>query len=552
MNLLEKCKYIYYSQYTSENLLSKMKDKLSLNISNISHEMLCIFYDGLNKEPSCYFNKDVYEKTYNELEKLYYKYNNICLNEQIMEHFFIGYNTYKQITDIINDLSQLNDNPEIKNRLYRIPTYVSIVEGCLTNLYRVITLILDQTTEKNFAANKKLKPLCEILTNNSFELLVKDIDVNIRNAINHGGVIFKESGNIIEFLYTEKNQQVSNSLKAYELDDLINKVYDIASSVLLGICSFINNHIDIITINKSESSFISFSLLGLELSIPSIRIRSISELPNNKQLNIDIYIKKSNKSFIVQIVNILAMMVYERYSNYEKYMIFFSNERMQTGWMGFTNENINNVITQKKTFEDVFKEILHNKECIIFDQSDEEVDLHEIKYYRFPNYSEKEFKVNNIRDVSVENRKRLKADLYIYDIESKELILKVINKAIEWMKKVRNVASPKFLIKHGDMEADSLYINVYKEDRRKNKELFPNNKNFVCFVDYNIDGETSLENGGLPNWIWKQLNHEKIGKIQIAWREAKYKVLRNYYKVGRNDLCPCGSGKKYKKCCINK
>ncbi len=23
-------------------------------------------------------------------------------------------------------------------------------------------------------------------------------------------------------------------------------------------------------------------------------------------------------------------------------------------------------------------------------------------------------------------------------------------------------------------------------------------------------------------------------------------------KVGRNDPCPCGSGKKYKKCCINK
>ena len=23
-------------------------------------------------------------------------------------------------------------------------------------------------------------------------------------------------------------------------------------------------------------------------------------------------------------------------------------------------------------------------------------------------------------------------------------------------------------------------------------------------------------------------------------------------KIGRNDLCPCGSGKKYKKCCIDK
>jgi uncharacterized protein YecA (UPF0149 family) len=26
-------------------------------------------------------------------------------------------------------------------------------------------------------------------------------------------------------------------------------------------------------------------------------------------------------------------------------------------------------------------------------------------------------------------------------------------------------------------------------------------------------------------------------------------VQRNLPKVGRNDPCPCGSGKKYKKCC---
>ncbi|MBK3517601.1 SEC-C domain-containing protein [Carboxylicivirga sp. N1Y132] len=26
----------------------------------------------------------------------------------------------------------------------------------------------------------------------------------------------------------------------------------------------------------------------------------------------------------------------------------------------------------------------------------------------------------------------------------------------------------------------------------------------------------------------------------------------NDVKTGRNDPCPCGSGKKYKKCCLNK
>jgi preprotein translocase subunit SecA len=33
-------------------------------------------------------------------------------------------------------------------------------------------------------------------------------------------------------------------------------------------------------------------------------------------------------------------------------------------------------------------------------------------------------------------------------------------------------------------------------------------------------------------------------------RISEVKSTKN--KVGRNDLCPCGSGKKYKKCCMNK
>ena len=30
------------------------------------------------------------------------------------------------------------------------------------------------------------------------------------------------------------------------------------------------------------------------------------------------------------------------------------------------------------------------------------------------------------------------------------------------------------------------------------------------------------------------------------------RVLESKIKIGRNDKCPCGSGKKYKKCCIGK
>jgi len=50
----------------------------------------------------------------------------------------------------------------------------------------------------------------------------------------------------------------------------------------------------------------------------------------------------------------------------------------------------------------------------------------------------------------------------------------------------------------------------------------------------------------LPQWEGIFVK-EKRKEIQVKWRESKTIVNEN--KVGRNDPCPCGSGKKYKKCC---
>jgi len=50
---------------------------------------------------------------------------------------------------------------------------------------------------------------------------------------------------------------------------------------------------------------------------------------------------------------------------------------------------------------------------------------------------------------------------------------------------------------------------------------------------------------GLAEWdgILTPARRKEIAK---EWRESKQAVSS---KVGRNDPCPCGSGKKYKKCC---
>lgn len=50
----------------------------------------------------------------------------------------------------------------------------------------------------------------------------------------------------------------------------------------------------------------------------------------------------------------------------------------------------------------------------------------------------------------------------------------------------------------------------------------------------------------LPGWEGI-LSAEKRKELEKAYKKSKTVVKEN--KVGRNDACPCGSGKKYKKCC---
>ena len=39
---------------------------------------------------------------------------------------------------------------------------------------------------------------------------------------------------------------------------------------------------------------------------------------------------------------------------------------------------------------------------------------------------------------------------------------------------------------------------------------------------------------------------------EVQKKEVKVERVTKRNKIGRNQKCPCGSGKKYKKCCINK
>lgn len=60
-------------------------------------------------------------------------------------------------------------------------------------------------------------------------------------------------------------------------------------------------------------------------------------------------------------------------------------------------------------------------------------------------------------------------------------------------------------------------------------------------------------NGAISDARYNPIHCSGIPEIDYVFDDVGNDTyIRTYPKVGRNDSCPCGSGKKFKKCCIGK
>ena len=97
-----------------------------------------------------------------------------------------------------------------------------------------------------------------------------------------------------------------------------------------------------------------------------------------------------------------------------------------------------------------------------------------------------------------------------------------------------------------------------REGYRMFEEMLENIEDRVTDIIFKV----RLEAGARAQSIWNvsQTAHDEVGQFAMAEQqraaaqapqgERKVKQIRlEHPKVGRNDPCPCGSGKKYKKCC---
>ena len=113
------------------------------------------------------------------------------------------------------------------------------------------------------------------------------------------------------------------------------------------------------------------------------------------------------------------------------------------------------------------------------------------------------------------------------------------------------------ICKFTDSAIDEMFLDIEESRKSKDKKMLydiitsiPNEKD-----DNNITREFMRLHDEFINSrkIWHYHGYSFDEMIEIRNKEvSKNENITEYNKTGRNTLCPCGSGKKYKKCCLNK
>lgn len=99
------------------------------------------------------------------------------------------------------------------------------------------------------------------------------------------------------------------------------------------------------------------------------------------------------------------------------------------------------------------------------------------------------------------------------------------------------------------------FIDGINTSLKEGKQVDIENITDETVVDLDVDKEKLYFNmhAAKADWLynldeWDEiLSKEKREEIEKEYKKSKIYINEN--KVGRNDPCPCGSGKKYKKCC---
>ena len=460
------------------------------------------------------WNRRVFSEVFDACNNLA-KYEGVQLTSTALRSYFTAIQAFEQTLPAVDvSYTKFFDKPSMV-RVYMLPTYVSLLEGCMSNCMRVIASLLGLANGKNYESQKNLSSLKQVCESNDIDLLTAHINVDLRNAIDHGGVWIDDTGSTITYRYNRGEAKNKEEMGLSDLLWLIDgAVQDIAACILSIGCVIGDETIPVAGLLDQD---VRDLVTAFEAGNSLCRCTHADRLPNNSQINLTYSIASPSWEY--------ALFEAERVLR----ELFPKAEDVKTIWLSFSHTNLapNFVRASRGDFESfgrgesesIVAGAVRRGDCLWVGSSTGDEFLAQPGYTLFPSFESVDYCIYDVEDVSAKDRKRLKAKVFVANSDDDHVVRGAIRESIDWVAKLATQADPRMNIKHGEMKADCVYLYLYCQDDPSSMNMASNNTNFICMVEYCPKRRFRLsETNGFTKYLYS--NKEEVGFVRIYWRDG--------------------------------
>lgn len=495
------------------------------SVPSIYHPIL---YKYLKNNQIKHWNNDVFVFSKNKIEELESHLGKEVMSATLLRNFHLLVYAYESMLDIEERIMLMNrfkGSEELKAKIFSINIYNDLLNASFGELLKLF-IEFESVKEGKNLFQKTLAPQIDFLSSpkRGYKNITDLADSNIRNAISHGGV--KTDGSRMTFSYREGAQYLTQESTVYEFKDSLLQLYDGVSAIVLSWIGYLCE--ENITYNEvyqnstvQEDTSLFFEKISMSTLLTSCDKVNQLEINNESGIRQHVNVEFTGVDLDIDSRAVLGLCTAKKVfqlrslSLQDTIMISFSSPRVATSFFIVSGSVINDLINGIIDLEEAWKHIIKDKNVLMFPINDENRNEFEDSFRYYPDIETADYRITEIEDISVGDKKRFKAVVYLKRAKRPNHVKSAVKEIVIQLKGLENYGFSSTKVKHGTMDADILYMVLYKKELRRGKDrtVSPNNNNFIAQVQYDVEMKFPIRNSFIDPHL--KLRREK--EIEYNW-----------------------------------
>lgn len=487
-----------------------------------------ILYKYLKNPQMKHWDEEIFSFSKDKIREIEDKVGKEVMSSILLSNFHLLVYAYQSILDLEERIMMMNrfkGNEELKAKIFSINIYNDLLNTAFSNTLKLF-IEFQSVAEGSNLFQKNLTPQIECLASpkRGYQKITDLADSNIRNAISHGGV--NASGTKMVFSYRKGAQHLQQESTVYDFKDSMLQLYDGVTAILLAWFGYLcEENISYNEVYGNDFVHEDTSLFFERQSISTLlttcdKIYQL-EVNNQEEKREHVNVEFTGIDLDIDSRVFLGLCTAERIFHLRKLstkdtiMVSFYSSKVANSFFKIDCSVVSDLTNGTIDMGKAWQHVVDSKNVLMFPINDEDRNEFEDSFRYYPDIETDDYRLTEIEDISLEDKKRFKAVAYLKRATRPRHVREAVEEIISRIKALENHGFSSHKVKNGKMEADIIYLVLYKKEVRRGKDrtLFPDNDNFVAQIQYDIDMKFPIRNG----FVDPHLKRRREETIEYNW-----------------------------------